>query len=65
MRMRVARTALYMRSARTRMRFLAYFALFVMCCAALEIEVRANKDGKLSYQQYLTKVRHFFNVTGA
>ena len=61
--MHVRGAALYMQQVRTRMRFLVWLALFVAVCAGLEMDVRANKDGKLSYKQYLAKVKNFFNVT--
>ena len=56
---------LYMRFGRTRMRCWVWFVLWAAACVALEMEVRANRDGKPNYQQYLAKVRHFFNVTGS
>jgi hypothetical protein len=37
--------------------------LLAIACAALDIDVRANKSGKLSYARYLAKVKNFFNVT--
>ena len=45
------------------MRFFVWLALLVALCSGLEMDVRANKDGKLSYKQYLAKVKNFFNVT--
>jgi len=45
------------------MRFMVWLVLLVAVCAGLEMDVRANRDGKLSYKQYLAKVRNFFNVT--
>lgn len=53
---------LYMRGANLGMKWLVWVLLLV-ACAALEIDMRANRDGKLSYRQYLSKVRNFFNVT--
>jgi len=40
-----------------------YFALLVTMALGLEMEVRAHRESKLKYAQYLAKVRAFFNVT--
>ena len=53
---------LYMRGANLGMKWLVWVLLLV-ACAALEIDMRANRNGKLSYRQYLSKVKNFFNVT--